>query len=167
VAAGNAAGRLSVPLRNRILAALVEVLVVVESRERGGSLITAREAAERGVTVLSVPGPLQSPASAGTNRLLCDGATPVTDVTDVLVALGLDVRRAGRSRVDTRRRLTADDAALVAACRTEPRTLEQLAVLGPSSLVEAALAIARLEHAGWLRETAGWFEAIDEWADLA
>ena len=44
------------PLRNRILAALVEVLVVVESRERGGSLITAKEAADRSVEVLAVPG---------------------------------------------------------------------------------------------------------------
>ena len=34
------------------------------------------------------------------------------------------------------------------------------------SVVDVALAVARLEHAGWLRETGGWFEAIDEWADL-
>jgi DNA processing protein len=155
------------PLRNRILAALVEVLVVVESRERGGSLITAREAAERGVTVLAVPGPLSSRASVGTNRLLCDGATPATEVLDLFVALGLDAGRAGRARRDLRRRPSADEAALVAACRTEPRTLEQLADGASLSLVDTALAVARLEHAGWLRETAGWFEAIDEWADLA
>ena len=82
------------PLRNRILAALVEVLVVVESRERGGSLITAREAAERGVEVFAVPGALQSRAALGTNKLLCDGATPATETADVLMALGLDRRRA-------------------------------------------------------------------------
>ncbi|HSM65725.1 MAG TPA: DNA-processing protein DprA [Ilumatobacteraceae bacterium] len=155
------------PLRNRILAALVEVLVVVESREKGGSLITAREAAERGVEVLAVPGPVQSRSSIGTNRLLCDGAAPVTEVADVLVALGLDGRRAGRSRFDARRRPGAEDAALVDACRERPRTLEDLAACSPRSLTDLALAVARLEHAGWLRETAGWFEAIDVWADLA
>ncbi|HSL74491.1 MAG TPA: DNA-processing protein DprA [Ilumatobacteraceae bacterium] len=155
------------PLRNRILAALVEVLVVVESRERGGSLITAREAAERGVEVFAVPGPVQSRASLGTNRLLCDGAAPVTDVADVLVALGLDGRRAGRSRYDARRPPRSDDRAFVDACRERPRSLEELAEQFPRPLTEVALAVARLEHDGWLRETAGWFEAIDEWADLA
>jgi len=155
------------PLRNRILAALVEVLVVVESRERGGSLITAREAAERGVDVFAIPGSLHSRASAGTNQLLRDGAAPATDVTDVLVALGLDQRRAGRARFDNRQRPRGSDVDLLASCRTEPRTIEALVLLHDLALSEVAIAVARLEQSGWLRETGGWFEAVDEWADLA
>lgn len=155
------------PLRNRILAALVEVLVVVESRERGGSLITAREAAERGVDVFAVPGSVHSRAAAGTNRLLCDGAAPATETADVLAALGLDRRRAGRRRHDPRSRPNAADRRLIDACRGEPRTLESLTSVSGTSLVDTAMAVARLERGGWLRETAGWFEAIDEWADLA
>jgi DNA processing protein len=155
------------PLRNRILAALVEVLVVIESRERGGSLITAREAAERGVEVFAVPGPLGSRASTGTNQLLRDGAAPATDVVDVLVALGLDQRRAGRARFDSRPRPRGEQAVLLEACRVEPRTLESLAAGSAMPLVDVAMALARLERAGWVRETAGWFEAVDEWADLA
>jgi DNA processing protein len=114
------------PLRNRILAALVEVLVVVESRERGGSLITAREAAERGVEVFAVPGRPQSRAALGTNKLLCDGAAPVTETADVLMALGLDQPSGGtqpsRSTFVARR----DDRRLIEACRREPSTLEML-----------------------------------------
>lgn len=155
------------PLRNRILAALVEVLVVVESRERGGSLITAREAAERGVAVFAVPGALQSPAALGTNRLLCDGAAPATETADVLMALGLDRRRAGPGRHDPRPRPSVEDLRLIEACRSRALTLEMLAALCGDSLVDTAMAAARLEHGGWLRETAGWFEAIDDWADLA
>jgi DNA processing protein len=155
------------PLRNRILAALVEVLVVVESRERGGSLITAREAAERGVEVFAVPGALQSRAALGTNKLLCDGASPATETADVLMALGLDRRRAGRARHDPRALPSSADRSLIDACRARPLTLEAIAQQCDRSLVDAALAVARLEHAGWLRETAGWFEAIDDWADLA
>jgi DNA processing protein len=155
------------PLRNRILAALVEVLVVVESRERGGSLITAREAAERGVEVFAVPGPVQGRASIGTNRLLCDGAAPATEPGDVLVALGLDRRRAGRRRFDARPRAAAGDVRYIDACRARPSTIEDLAAEFGVALVEVAMAVARLERAGWLRETGGWFEAIDEWADLA
>lgn len=155
------------PLRNRILAALVEVLVVVESRERGGSLITAREAAERGVAVFAVPGALDSRAAVGTNKLLCDGAAPVTETADVLMALGLDQRRSGRRRHDPRALPSAADRHFIEACRRQPCTLEML-VPGPGgSLVDTAMAVARLEHGGWLRETAGWFEAVEDWADLA
>ncbi len=155
------------PLRNRILAALVEVLVVVESRERGGSLITAREAAERGVEVFAVPGALQSRAALGTNKLLCDGASPATETADVLMALGLDRRRAGRARHDPRSLPSREDRGLIDSCRSEPQTLEAISQLCGRSIVDTALALARLEHAGWLRETSGWFEAIDDWADLA
>lgn len=155
------------PLRNRILAALVEVLVVVESRERGGSLITAREAIERGVDVLAVPGALDNRAALGTNLLLRDGAAPVTEVADVLVALGLDARRAGRRRFDNRPALGPAERTLVDACRMRPCSLEMLCEVAATPLVDTALALARLERSGWLRETAGWFEALDEWADLA
>ncbi|RLE25931.1 MAG: DNA-protecting protein DprA [Actinobacteria bacterium] len=155
------------PLRNRILASLVEVLVVVESRERGGSLITAREAAERGVDLFAVPGSLQSRASAGTNQLLRDGAAPATEAADVLMALGLDQRRAGRSRFDSRQRPQGAEVTILDACRSEPRTIEALVLLHDMELSEVAMSVARLEHSGWLRETGGWFEAVDEWADLA
>ena len=64
------------PLRNRILAALSEVLVVIESRERGGSLITAQAAIERSIDVMAVPGSVRNRAAAGTNQLLRDGAAP-------------------------------------------------------------------------------------------
>ncbi len=164
---GTAPDAFRFPLRNRILAALVEVLVVVESRERGGSLITAREAAERGVAVFAVPGALDSRAALGTNKLLCDGAAPVTETADVLMALGLDQRRSGRRRHDPRALPSSADRVLIDACRHEPCTLEMFVLRCGGSLVEMAMAVARLEHAGWLRETAGWFEAIDDWADLA
>ena len=75
-------------LRNRIIAGLADAVVVVESHAKGGSLYTVESAMERGVTVLAVPGPVRSSASAGTNQLLADGVAPVRDADDVLVALG-------------------------------------------------------------------------------
>jgi DNA protecting protein DprA len=77
------------PQRNRIIAALSHVVVVVESHHAGGSLYTAREAERRGLLVGAVPGSIRSPSSAGTNDLLADGCFPVRDVTDVQAALGL------------------------------------------------------------------------------
>ena len=77
------------PARNRLIAALAELVVVVESHAGGGSLITAEAALQRGVEVRVVPGPVHSPASAGSNQLLYDGPGPVRDAQDVLDALGL------------------------------------------------------------------------------
>ncbi len=146
------------PERNRIIAGLSEVLVVVESRERGGSLITARLAADRGVEVMVVPGSPRCPASVGTNQLLRDGAAPVTSVDDVMAMLGLDHRRQGTLPFDPRPLPTGEQALVLAACETEPRTLDSMAAATGLSLVETALAAARLERSGWLVEASGWFE---------
>ncbi|HSL59793.1 MAG TPA: DNA-processing protein DprA [Acidimicrobiales bacterium] len=76
------------PARNRIIAALADVVVVVESHAAGGSMHTVDEALRRDRTVLAVPGSVRNPAAAGTNRLLHEGMGPARDVSDVLIALG-------------------------------------------------------------------------------
>ena len=71
------------PRRNRIIAGLCLGLVVIEAAERSGSLISARLAAEYGRLVFAVPGSPLDPRAAGTNHLLKDGATLVTNAADV------------------------------------------------------------------------------------
>ncbi len=149
------------PQRNRILAALSEVLVVVESRERGGSLITARAAADRAVEVMAVPGSPRSRASRGTNQLLVDGAAPVTSVDDVLAMLGLDHRRQGSLPFDPRPLPNSTQTRVLDVCRLGPCTIDAIAMATGLLVTEAALAAARLEHAGWLVEAGGWFELAD------
>ena len=150
------------PRRNRILAALCEVLVVVESRERGGSLITAREALDRDVTVMAVPGSPRSRASQGTNQLLVDGAAPLTSVDDVLTALALDHRREGTEPYDPRPRPGGVQREVLDACRAlGPATLDDLVEAIGLPVTEVALAAARLERSGWLVEAAGWFEPAE------
>lgn len=146
------------PRRNRLLAALCEVLVVVESRERGGSLLTVREALDRDVGVMAVPGSPRSRASYGTNQLLVDGATPLASVDDVFAALELDHRRR-QPGFDARPRPEGAQVAVLDACRAHgPATLDALAETTGLGLPEAALAAARLERSGWLLEAGGWFE---------
>ena len=77
------------PARNRLLAALADVVVVVESKRAGGSMHTVEEATRRAVTVMAVPGSVRNPAAAGTNLLLSEGCPPACCTDDVLVALGL------------------------------------------------------------------------------
>ena len=72
------------PRRNRIIAALSELIVVVEGEAKSGALITAKLALEMGKDVLAVPGPIDSPQSSGPNHLIQDGAGVVTCVKDII-----------------------------------------------------------------------------------
>ena len=72
------------PRRNRLIAALSEVVIVVEGEVKSGALITAKLALEMGKDVLAVPGPIDSPQSGGPNQLIADGAGVVTSVKDII-----------------------------------------------------------------------------------
>lgn len=78
------------PLRNRLISALSEAVIVVEARIRSGTLVTARHAADQGVDVFAVPGPVGPATSEGPHQLLRDGAGLAASSADVLQALGLD-----------------------------------------------------------------------------
>lgn len=86
---GTAPHRGSFPKRNRIIAALGTVTIVVEAGHKSGALNTASHALELGRTVAAVPGPIDSEQSAGANQLLRDGAVVITSSADVLALLGL------------------------------------------------------------------------------
>ena len=75
------------PSRNRIIASLSMAVLVIEAATRSGSLITAKEAADRGIDVLAVPGSPLDPRSKGTNRLIREGATLIETTEDILTLL--------------------------------------------------------------------------------
>ena len=149
---------MSFPERNRILAGLCEIVVVVESRSSGGSLITAREALRRDLTVMAVPGSLSSRASEGTNELLRDGlATMLLDTTDVLVALGLDTRRASGRRFDPRPPAAPDEQHLLDLIGADAVTIDELVLRSGLPLTDVAVCLGRLESAGRVERSGGWF----------
>jgi DNA processing protein len=135
------------PARNRIIAGLCPVTVVVEARERSGALITADFALEEGREVLAVPGEITSPLSSGTNALLKLGAAPCTSAADVLELFGL---RREPKQVDV-----GDDARTLLAAL--PASADELARTTGLSAAAVAVALAELELAGAVVEGEGTF----------
>jgi len=80
----------SFPMRNRLMAGISRAVLIIEAEEKSGTLITARLTTEYNRDLLVVPGSIFSANSKGTNRLLHQGATPVTCAEDVLEALGFE-----------------------------------------------------------------------------
>lgn len=145
------------PARNRLIAGLADAVVVVESAERGGSMHTVDEAVVRDVSVMAVPGPVTSPTSAGTNKLLHEGCPPVRDALDVLIELGLPVSPR-RARRDQRPAPEPADLTVLDALGFQPATLEHLALRTGNDLGALSVALVRLVAQGWLSEQGGWYE---------
>ena len=144
------------PVRNRIIAALAEIVVVVEATASGGSRITAGYAAEYGRDVWALPGSRRNPAAAGCNALIADGAHALLDPGDLLIALGRGGSRPGRWASDgTDRPSDRDEAAVLHAMGGDPATIDDLerhSALGPARLGGA---LNRLERAGRVQRRRG------------
>lgn len=143
---GSGPWRWTFPARNRIMAALSGMTVVVEAAERSGSLITADLAADLGRDLGAVPGPIGSRLSAGPNNLLAGGACLVRGAQDVLDAmLGPGVRRLDRSgpALDSARRAALESLELGA------ETCDAIAADLGLGGGEAAALLADLEALGY------------------
>ena len=144
---GCGAWRWSFPARNRIMAALSGMTVVVEAAERSGSLITADLAADLGRDLGAVPGPVGSRLSVAPNNLIAGGACLVRDAQDVLDAmLGPGARRIERSGPELDHAQQAVLEALELGFETCDAIATELALPG----AEAAPALADLEALGYL-----------------
>jgi DNA processing protein len=146
---GTASWRWMFPARNRLMAAMAGMTVVVEARARSGSLITATMAQELGRDLGAVPGPVTAAVSQGTNDLLAQGACVIRGAQDVLDAmLGVgQVQLAAGPRLDPEQRLALDSFEL---SEGDLDRFEVLLGKGPSA---AAVALTQLEHLGYINRS--------------
>ena len=156
--AGGRAWKWAFPARNRVIAGLADLTVVVEAATRSGSLITADLALRLGRDVAAVPGPVTSPISAGTNALLRDGATLVRDAHDVLDAL---YGAGGAPRLSTSAvELEPHLAELLDAVAEGRDTLAALGGASSAKAEAAMLGLAELELRGLVRRHPGGRYAV-------
>ncbi len=132
---GTGPRRWAFPRRNAMIAALSEVLVVTEAGPRSGTLSTAEAAAELGRVVYAIPGSIFSPNSAGTNRLIADGARVIPDEQTLSVALSLDYGAAVLAPDPSRR----DAGPVMGALLASPARPDELA----TRLGEGVLTVLR------------------------
>jgi DNA processing protein len=146
------------PRRNRLISALARVTLVIEAAEASGTLITVGTALAQGKDVMALPGPITSPTSVGTNRLIRDGAEPYLGVDDLLahypeMANAADGQpeppsNVGGETVPVPDDLDDDERAVYLAVASATRPLDDLIMelsLGTSRTLSA---ISRLELAG-------------------
>jgi DNA processing protein len=142
------------PARNRLIAGLAELTLVVEATERSGSLITAKVARELGRDVGAVPGRLTSALAAGCNALIRDGAHAILgaqDALDLVCGVGAEV-------VADVRRVPAEPSvrrALAALALVDGATVDELVRGGHGDARAVAASLAVLELDGWVRRRAG------------
>lgn len=144
------------PRRNRLIAALSQLVVVVEAGDKSGAQLTVEHAHELGISVAAVPGLIDSPQAIGTNRLLRDGAHVITEPDDVLGLLNVDALSVPQPH------LSGDDAQLWDALCSGAADIATLARrAGMTSRVTAA-AVSSLEIAGLVRvDHLGIVHAVD------
>jgi DNA processing protein len=132
------------PKRNRIIAALAPLTVVVEAGYRSGAINTATQALELGRMVAAIPGPIDSDQSQGTNQLLKDGAHVVTKPEDALSLIGITVK----PEKPLAPLLPDTEQKVWDSLRDGPKLTDDLPAMAGLSLAECLAAITSLEIMG-------------------
>ncbi len=133
------------PKRNRIIAALARLTIVVEAGFKSGALNTANHADGLGRVVAAVPGPIDLPGSAGSNQLLRDGAQVITSVGDALALMGLSRKSTGRPE------LGLVEAEIWDALGSGEAAVDVLAERAKVPMAELLGGVSRLELLGLVR----------------
>ena len=140
------------PARNRLISGLADIVIVVEAREKSGSLITADMALEQGKDVYAVPGPISSVLSRGCNALIRQGAGILSSVDDFMEELQL-LRGENLSKLDEKNFLLESAENIVYSCLGfHPLSLGELVSSTKMTIPELLRILLKLELHGYIQE---------------
>lgn len=153
---GTAPNKINFPYRNRIIACLSKLTVVVEAAEKSGSLITAASAIENSRTVMAVPGNITSALSKGCNNLIRNGCAPVICTEDILEALDIKLDKKELKNSEKMLIPLAEDEKMLYDCiGYEPITVDELISKLDIDTKEAMCLLTMLELKGCIRRLSG------------
>ncbi len=146
------------PKRNRIISALSDIVLVVEAREKSGSLITVDFALEQGKTVFALPGRVGDTLSDGCNHLIAQGAGIACSPQAILQEFGMGdfISETGNRQKEQKiKGLSPEAAKICRAIYCEQRTLDELLKLFSFGTQKTAAALLELQIADLVEEDAG------------
>ena len=148
------------PSRNRIMVGLSQAVLMIESGEKSGTLITARLAADYNRDLLCVPHPIKGIHSAGSHQFLRLGATLVSEPAHILEALGITLPETPEDTAQRPLLLLSDAERILYELLTEPRSRDALLRCANMPAHEALSALGSLELQGFISERFGvWHRA--------
>lgn len=158
-APGQAPKSCNFPMRNRIISGLSDVILVVEAREKSGSLITVDWGLEQGKEVFAVPGRTTDRLSQGCNRLIRQGAGILTCPEDILEFFHIPIEK--RLRVDEKNenRLAKKEKMVYSCLDLQPKYIDRIVEDSGLSLGECLTLLLELELGGYIIQTAGHYYA--------
>lgn len=140
------------PARNRIISAFSDILLVIEAREKSGSLITVDMALEQGKEVYAVPGAVTSQLSSGCNRLIRQGAGIVLSEGDLLEELGIFYEQKMKNQPKNKIKLEKTEKLLYSCLDLHPKHLSQLATETGMPVPQLINQLIALEMRGIVKE---------------
>lgn len=149
------------PIRNRIITGLSKALLVIEAKEKSGTLISARYANEQSKEIFAIPGNLNSIYSKGTNKLIKDGALIATDIEDIISSVEAFSTFVNKRKEKDTSTLSPTEILVYTILKENPKSANKISESLGLSIIETNTILTSLELKGFIIELNGGIFTIE------